>query len=158
MADNFADRYWSTQFWTVRYFQGGEVDPNAMSASLSGSGGLTATLTALGAEAPTVTGGGDSTWWRSPPRKKKRKKTPDKAPTPPPVIRTPEPRPAYVYRGQRETKVSLEAQVFKMLQDAVKTADAYAQQQRQEADAIDAERKRRMAIEADDEAILSLIL
>jgi hypothetical protein len=44
MADYFADRYWGTQYWTVRYFQGGEVDPNAMSASLSGSGTIGATL------------------------------------------------------------------------------------------------------------------
>jgi hypothetical protein len=48
MADNFSDRYWSTQYWTVRYFQAGEIDPNAMSASLSGTGSITADLTAAG--------------------------------------------------------------------------------------------------------------
>lgn len=57
MADHFADAYWSTQFWSVRYFQGGEADPNAMSASLSGAGSVTANLTAS-TETVTVQGGG----------------------------------------------------------------------------------------------------
>jgi hypothetical protein len=46
MADHFADRYWSTKFWSTRYFQGGEVDPNAMTATLSGWSSMTGDLTA----------------------------------------------------------------------------------------------------------------
>lgn len=45
MADHFADRYWSTQFWPTRYFMAGEVDPNAMSASIAAGATLTGTLT-----------------------------------------------------------------------------------------------------------------
>lgn len=55
MADHFADQYWSTKFWTVNYFQGGEVDLNAMQAALSGAGAVSATLTA----AATTTRRGD---------------------------------------------------------------------------------------------------
>jgi homoserine kinase len=44
MADHFSDRYWATQYWTVRYFQAGELVEGAISASLSGAGSLTATL------------------------------------------------------------------------------------------------------------------
>lgn len=47
MADYFADAYFGSKYWTASYFQGGEADPNAISASLSGSGGLVATLTAV---------------------------------------------------------------------------------------------------------------
>lgn len=57
MADYFADAYFGSKYWTANYFQGGEVDPNAMSASLSGTGGLTADLTAA-AEVVTIQGGG----------------------------------------------------------------------------------------------------
>lgn len=54
MADHFADRFWSTQFWAKRYFQGGEADPNALSASLSGSGSLTAAISYAAAEGGAI--------------------------------------------------------------------------------------------------------
>lgn len=57
MADHFADAYWSTKFWTVNYFQGGEVDLNAMQAALSGAGAVSATLTAA-TVAVVIQGGG----------------------------------------------------------------------------------------------------
>ena len=44
MADHFADRFWSSKFWAQRYFQGGTADPNAMFASHSGAGSITASL------------------------------------------------------------------------------------------------------------------
>ena len=46
MADYFADAYFGSKYWTADYFQGGEVDPNAMQAALSGSATITANLTA----------------------------------------------------------------------------------------------------------------
>jgi hypothetical protein len=52
MADHFADRFWSAVYWVGRYFQGGETNPGAMSASLSGSG------TATGALSTASSGGG----------------------------------------------------------------------------------------------------
>jgi hypothetical protein len=47
VADHFAERYWSTWYWTARYFQGGEQNPGAMSASLSGAGSIAAGLSVL---------------------------------------------------------------------------------------------------------------
>lgn len=88
MSDFFANRYWPERFWAVHYFQGGEVDPNAMSASLSGSGSLTATATATGHLSASLSGSGvltatatvaaaDDTpiygGWQPPPTTKKRK-------------------------------------------------------------------------------------
>lgn len=58
MADYFADAYFGSKYWTADYFQGGEVDPNAMQAALSGSATITANLTAeTVTEAATYTGG-----------------------------------------------------------------------------------------------------
>lgn len=58
MADYFADAYFGSRYWTADYFQGGEVDPNAMQAALSGSATITATLTAEAVTgAATYTGG-----------------------------------------------------------------------------------------------------
>jgi hypothetical protein len=48
MADHFADRYWSTQFWSVRYFQGGEQPEGAMQALLAGASSLSAALSTAG--------------------------------------------------------------------------------------------------------------
>lgn len=56
MADYFADAYFGSKYWTAKYFQAGEIDPNAMSASLSGSGGIAAVLTSV--TAPVVIQGG----------------------------------------------------------------------------------------------------
>jgi hypothetical protein len=55
MSDYFGNRYWPQQFWTVRYFLGGELAEGAMQAALSGAATLSASLTATGA---TQTGGG----------------------------------------------------------------------------------------------------
>jgi hypothetical protein len=44
-GDHFADRYFPGNYFAGGYFQGGEQAAGAMSASLSGSGSLTATLT-----------------------------------------------------------------------------------------------------------------
>lgn len=44
MADYFGNQYWADKYFPARFFQGGEVDPNAMSAVLSGAATLTATL------------------------------------------------------------------------------------------------------------------
>ena len=54
MSDYFANGYFAPKYWTVKYFQGGEVNPNAMSASLSGGGSITAVL--VGIEVVTATG------------------------------------------------------------------------------------------------------
>lgn len=48
MSDYFGDRYWAQRFWPVHYFQGGTVDPNAMSAALAGAASLSATVNAIG--------------------------------------------------------------------------------------------------------------
>ncbi len=58
MADHFADRFWSTQFWTARYFQSGDVDTNAMAASLSGAGSVSASLTVVSVAVAAQGGGG----------------------------------------------------------------------------------------------------
>jgi hypothetical protein len=57
MADHFADRYWSPIYWLGRYFQGGEVNPGSMSASLSGGGAVTGAI-AVAAAAQTFTSAG----------------------------------------------------------------------------------------------------
>ncbi len=43
-GDNFPNRYFPERYFPGGYFQGGEQNPGAMSASLSGSGSLSATL------------------------------------------------------------------------------------------------------------------
>lgn len=43
-GDHFPNRYFPDNYFPGRYFQGGEQNPGAMSASLSGSGSLSATL------------------------------------------------------------------------------------------------------------------
>lgn len=57
MADHFADRYWATKFWTAKYFQGGEQNPGAMYASLSGSGVIAADIEGITVESAVVLGG-----------------------------------------------------------------------------------------------------
>ncbi len=64
MADHFADRYWSTKFWTVNYFQGGEQNPGAMSASLSGAGAIDATISVASQQEDAPHGGDDNLWKR----------------------------------------------------------------------------------------------
>lgn len=58
-GDHFPNRYFPDNYFPGRYFQGGEQNPGAMSASLSGSGSLTATLTQAAAAA---TGGSVIGW------------------------------------------------------------------------------------------------
>jgi hypothetical protein len=53
MADYFGTRYWADRYFPPAYYQGGEVDPNAMSASLSGAATLTASISYT-----SVAGGG----------------------------------------------------------------------------------------------------
>jgi len=43
-GDSFPNRYFPERYFPGGYFQGGEQNPGAMSASLSGSGSVTATL------------------------------------------------------------------------------------------------------------------
>lgn len=71
-GDHFPDRYFPERYFPERYFQGGTADPNAMSASLSGSGSLVGTLSYIDhsqpvIEAPTQStggGGGAAYWYR----------------------------------------------------------------------------------------------
>jgi hypothetical protein len=56
MADHFSDRYWSTGYWSVRYFQGGEADPNALSAVLSGASTTVGTVSAAGHMSASLSG------------------------------------------------------------------------------------------------------
>ncbi len=58
-GDHFPNKYFPERFFPGGYFQGGEQNPGAMSASLSGSGSLTATLTQAAA---AVTGGSVIGW------------------------------------------------------------------------------------------------
>jgi hypothetical protein len=59
-VDFWADKYWNGQYFNVRYFGQGEEAPGAMSASISGSGTVAATLTATGSAVanPKQRGGG----------------------------------------------------------------------------------------------------
>jgi len=43
-GDHFPNKYFPDNYFPGRYFQGGEQNPGAMSASLSGSGSITALL------------------------------------------------------------------------------------------------------------------
>ncbi len=58
-GDHFPNKYFPERFFPGGYFQGGEQNPGAMSASLSGSGSLTAALTQAAAAA---TGGSVIGW------------------------------------------------------------------------------------------------
>ena len=58
-GDHFPNRYFPDNYFPGRYFQGGEQAAGAMSASLSGSGSVTATLTQAAAAA---TGGSVIGW------------------------------------------------------------------------------------------------
>ncbi len=58
-GDHFPNKYFPERFFPGGYFQGGEQNPGAMSASLSGSGSLTATLT----QAATAATGGSVIGW-----------------------------------------------------------------------------------------------
>lgn len=55
-GDSFPNRYFPDNYFPGRYFQGGQQDPGAMAASLSGSGSITATL--VGVEVPAEDTGG----------------------------------------------------------------------------------------------------
>lgn len=55
MTDFFGDQYWPQQFWTVRYFLGGELAEGAMQAALSGSATVSAEI---GSTGNVQTGGG----------------------------------------------------------------------------------------------------
>jgi hypothetical protein len=58
-GDSFPNRYFPERYFPGGYFQGGEQNPGSMSASLSGSGSVTATLTQAAAAA---TGGSVIGW------------------------------------------------------------------------------------------------
>ncbi len=60
-GDHFADRYFPGNYFSGAYFQGGEQAAGAMSASLSGSASLTATLVGVQAQAED-TGGSVIGW------------------------------------------------------------------------------------------------
>ena len=49
-GDNFPNRYFPERYFPGGYFQGGEQNPGAMSASLSGSGTITADLVGIQTE------------------------------------------------------------------------------------------------------------
>lgn len=55
-GDHFPDRYFPARYFPERYFQGGAADPNAMSASLTGTGSLVGTLTFIDHGAPVIAG------------------------------------------------------------------------------------------------------
>ena len=55
-ADHFPNRYFPDNYFPGRYFQGGEQNPGAMSASLSGSGSITATLVGVEQAAEDISG------------------------------------------------------------------------------------------------------
>ena len=57
-GDHFPNRYFPDNYFPGRYFQGGEQNPGAISASLSGSGSLTATLVGVEAAAEDTRGKG----------------------------------------------------------------------------------------------------
>lgn len=71
-GDHFPDRYFPERYFPERYFQGGTADPNAMSASLSGSGSLVGTLSYIDHSQPVIEvptqstggGGGAAHWYR----------------------------------------------------------------------------------------------
>lgn len=83
MVDHFADRYWPPGYYPTGYFQGGEQNPGAMSANLSGGGAVSAALTAPAVVSVSAGGG-----------KKKARKS--RRPLSWPVIRIPEPVPAFM--------------------------------------------------------------
>jgi len=53
-VDFWADKYWNGKYFNTRYFGAGEEVAGAMSASLSGSGSLSANLTAYQEETPAL--------------------------------------------------------------------------------------------------------
>ncbi len=57
-GDHFPNKYFPDNYFPGRYFQGGEQNPGAMSASLSGSGSLTATLVGVEVQAEDTRGKG----------------------------------------------------------------------------------------------------
>jgi len=57
-GDHFPNRYFPDNYFPGRYFQGGEQNPGAISASLSGSGSLTATLVGVEVAAEDTRGKG----------------------------------------------------------------------------------------------------
>lgn len=59
-GDSFPNRYFPDNYFPGRYFQGGQQNPGDMSASLSGSGGIAATL--VGVEVPAEDHGGKGGW------------------------------------------------------------------------------------------------
>lgn len=73
MSDYFANGYFAPKYWTVKYFQGGEVNPNAMSASLSGGGSITAVLVGIEVVTATGTSAGTYNMYRFPDEPKRKK-------------------------------------------------------------------------------------
>lgn len=69
-GDHFPNRYFPDNYFPGRYFQGGEQNPGAMSASLSGSGSLTALLSV----AETVAESGNKGGWNPYVYKKRNKR------------------------------------------------------------------------------------
>jgi hypothetical protein len=67
-VDFWADKYWNGQYFNVQYFGQGQESAGAMSASLSGSGDISATLNAAQNE---IQGGGGFVLPRVKPKRKK---------------------------------------------------------------------------------------
>jgi hypothetical protein len=106
-VDFWADKYWNGQYFNVQYFGQGEESAGAMSASLSGSGDISATLTAV--EAPSIPKSGS---------RRRRRLVVSQLP-----IRLPDPIPAFMVaklsgRGDLATKISATAAMSASLDGA----------------------------------------
>lgn len=103
-GDHFPNKYFPERFFPGGYFQGGEQNPGAMSASLSGSGDITALLVGVQVQAEDT--GGRGGW--DPYYYKKRNK-------------------------RRDKKKDVEAFVREIEQAPIEQAPAFIQEQAEEA-------------------------
>ena len=156
MSDHFADRYFAPGYWPTSYFQGGDQNPGAMRAALSGSGALVAVLEGVEAASVAVEAGGDSgdgLWWRSP-RKKKTKGRANKRPAAAQLKSgeslAPQPVPTETVLPTHldQLKANIAAQVDELLREANKQARAEAPKAKKQAPANREKERQRLAEEA----------
>lgn len=155
-GDHFPNRYFPDNYFPGRYFQGGEQNPGAMSASLSGSGSITATL--VGVEPVAADIGGNKGGW-DPYYYKKRNKRRDQRRdvvkfieevATPDLTQAPE-------RVQEQAQEALEAARLALMQNELEAMQRALREINEFYALVRAEAKRRRdEIDADEEELLLL--
>jgi len=149
-GDHFPNRYFPDNYFPGRYFQGGQQNPGAISASLSGSGSITATLVGVqAADEGRGKGGWDPYYYKK--RNKRRDKRQDverfiAEVAEAPLAQAPEAVQVQAQEALGAARLALQLAELEALQRALREINAFyalvraeAKRRREEADAEDEE-------------------